>query len=516
MGNPLVLTFDIGTQSARCLLVNQNGEFIDICQSKYDEPYYSRNPGWAEQRPTFYYDKLIEVASELCRKNKESLSDIIAVTLTVIRDTVMCLDENNEPLRDIILWLDKRQAEFNNPFGFVKKTIFKVAGMEDSTKIIYKASVGNWIMQNQPDIWEKTAKYVMLPAYLNFKLTGRLVDSVANMIGHVPFDYKNRRWMTKNALTRCICDVPAQKLCELINSGEIIGTITDEICELTGIPKGLPLISTGSDKGCETLGLSVFKTNQAAISFGTTATIQMTVKKYFEPQKFMPAYPAVPNDMYNPEIQIFRGFWLLSWFIKEFGASECEEAKNLHCLPEKLLDAQLERIPAGCEGLLLQPYWTPGIANPNALGSIIGFSDFHTRYHLYKAIIEGLNFELYSCLKLMEKRSGLKVDEIFIGGGGAKSEAVCQITADMFGLPVKRIQTHEACSIGSSIVAFIAKGVFNNYEDAIKSMVHERDVFLPRNDEHKLYMRLYNDVYSEIYGKMNSLFKKIRKIYKRR
>ncbi|MEG1551519.1 MAG: FGGY family carbohydrate kinase, partial [Oscillospiraceae bacterium] len=77
MGNPLVLTFDIGTQSARCLLVNQNGEFIDICQSKYDEPYYSRNPGWAEQRPTFYYDKLIEVASELCRKNKESLSDII-------------------------------------------------------------------------------------------------------------------------------------------------------------------------------------------------------------------------------------------------------------------------------------------------------------------------------------------------------------------------------------------------------------------------------------------------------
>ncbi|MEG2720037.1 MAG: FGGY-family carbohydrate kinase, partial [Oscillospiraceae bacterium] len=191
-------------------------------------------------------------------------------------------------------------------------------------------------------------------------------------------------------------------------------------------------------------------------------------------------------------------------------------AKNLHCLPEKLLDAQLERIPAGCEGLLLQPYWTPGIANPNALGSIIGFSDFHTRYHLYKAIIEGLNFELYSCLKLMEKRSGLKVDEIFIGGGGAKSEAVCQITADMFGLPVKRIQTHEACSIGSSIVAFIAKGVFNNYEDAIKSMVHERDVFLPRNDEHKLYMRLYNDVYSEIYGKMNSLFKKIRKIYKRR
>lgn len=109
-------------------------------------------------------------------------------------------------------------------------------------------------------------------------MTGELKDSVANMIGHVPFDYKNRRWMKPGALTRCVCNVPSEKLCELVPSGEVIGKITKDASEKTGIPMGLPLIATGSDKGCETIGMSVVKSNRAAISFGTTSTLQMAVK----------------------------------------------------------------------------------------------------------------------------------------------------------------------------------------------------------------------------------------------
>lgn len=516
MENPLVLTFDVGTQSARCLLVNKIGEFEDICQVKYDEPYYSRNPGWAEQRPEFYYDKLCEIAAVLCSRNQEKLGRIIAVTISTIRDTVLCLDEHNEPLRDIILWLDKRKAAYENPFGTLKELMFKLVGMGEAAKIIYRASVGNWIMQNQPEIWEKTAKYVMLPTYLNYKFTGNLVDSIANMIGHIPFDYKNRRWMSENGLTRCICNVPSEKLCKLVPSGAVIGHITEEVSRKTGIPEGLPLIATGSDKGCETLGLSVVNSNQIALSFGTTATIQMAVHKYFEPQKFMPAYPAVDNSMYNPEIEIYRGFWLLSWFIREFGAEERLEAKKRGCSPEKLLDEQIERISPGSDGLLLQPFWTPGVMNPNSLGAVVGFSDFHTRYHFYRSIIEGLDFELYHSLKNMEKRSGLRIDEIFVGGGGAKSDIVCRITADIFGIPVKRIQTHEACSIGASMVAFVAKGTFKDYNEAIRHMVREKDVFEPNPENHRTYMTLYNKAYRKIFGKLNPINKKIMGIYKRR
>lgn len=515
MNEPLVLTSDIGTQSARTLLVDKHGNIIDVCQKKYDEPYYSKNPGWAEQRPDFYFDHLCETAKVICSCNKEKLPDVIAMTITVIRDTVLCLDSDNNPLRDIILWLDKRRADFNDPFPLWKKAAFKLVGMSNATKVIYRASFCNWVEQNEPEIWKKTSKYVMLPTYLNYKLTGKLTDTAANMIGHFPLDYKNREWMGKNGLTRCVCDVPAEKLPELKKTGDIIGTITKEISDLTGIPEGLPLIGTGSDKGCETLGLSVSTPEKAAIAFGTTATIQMAVEKYFEPQKFMPAYPAVPNHLYNPEIQIYRGFWLLSWFVKEFGAEDRLEAEKLGTSPEALLDERIKRIPAGCEGLVLQPYWTAGVINPYSLGSVIGFSDFHTRYHFYRSIIEGLCYELYESLKLMEKRSGNEIKEIYIGGGGAKSDIVCQIAADMFGLPTKRIQTHEACSIGSSMVAFVAKKEFDSYEAAIKSMVHEKDVFLPDEKNHELYMELYNKAYKKIFPKLTGIYRQIIKTYKR-
>lgn len=516
MDAPLVLTFDIGTQSARGLLVAPDGTFEDIYQVKYDEPYYSRNPGWAEQRPDFYYDRICEISKVLCERNAEKMQRIISVTLTVIRDTVLCLDENNVPLRDIILWLDKRQADFNNPFPLYKKLIFKIAGMAEATKILYRATASNWIRQYQPDIWKKTAKYVMLPTYLNYKITGNLVDSEANMIGHIPFEYEKRVWKKDSSLTKCICDVPQEKLCRLVKSGEILGTVTKEFSKQSGVPEGLPLIATGSDKGCETLGLSVTKPTKAAISFGTTATIQMAVKKYFEPQKFMPAYPAVPNDMFNPEIEIYRGFWLVSWFVKEFGAEERQEASVLGCAPEQILDKYIEKLPPGCEGLLLQPYWTPGVINPTSRGAVVGFADYHTHIHFYRAIIEGIAFELYHSLKIMEKRSGLKIEEVYVGGGGARSDIVCQITADVFGLPIKRIQTHEACSVGASMVAFISRGIFKDYDDAISHMVHETSVFLPRPDVHETYMDLYTGAYRKIFGRLEPIYKRIIKITKRR
>lgn len=516
MGEPLVLTFDIGTQSTRAVLVDKHGNIVAVSQKKYAEPYFSKKPGWAEQKPDFYYERMLESGKELCEKNREKLDDVIAVTVTCIRDTLMLLDKENKPVRDIILWLDKRQAKYNDPLPIFKKALFRLVGMQDSIKILYKASYYNWLIQNEPQNIEKTAKAVMLPTYINYKLTGVLKDSAANMIGHIPFDYKKRCWQGKNGLTRCVCDIPEEKLCELVKSGEIIGTLTEEFCEKTGLKKGLPLIATGSDKGCETLGLSVYNPGRAAVSFGTSSTVQMAVPDYFEPQQFMPAYPAVPNDRYNPEIQIYRGFWLVSWFVKEFAAEERAEAKEKGCSPEEILDSRIATLSPGCEGLMLQPYWTPGIIKPNSLGAVIGFSDFHTRYHLYRAIIEGLCLELYHSMAIMQKRSGIKIDEVFVGGGGSRSDVVCHIAADVFGVKVKRIQTHEACSLGSSMVAFVAKGVFPDYETAIESMVHEQDVFEPDTANHDIYMNLYNKVYRNIYDRLEPAYKKILQIYDRR
>ena len=516
MEHPLVLTFDIGTQSARCLLVNETGGFEDMVQQKYETPYVSKQPGWAEQRPDFYFDAIADLSKKLLARNRDKLDRLIAVSLTCIRDTVLCLDSDNRPLRDIILWLDERQADDKGQLPPLKSALFSLVGMGEPARILFRATAANWLMQNEPDLWANTAKYVMLPAYLHYRLTGVLVDSVANMIGHMPFDYKNRRWMKENDLSRCVCNVPQNKLCDLVPSGEAIGPITEEASARTGIPAGLPLIAAGSDKGCETLGLSVVHPDRAAVSFGTTATLQMAVKDYFEPQPFMPAYPAVPNDLYNPEFEVFRGFWMLSWFIEQFGAADRREADKRGISTEQYLDEQIEAIPPGCDGLLLQPFWTPGITNPNARGAIVGFADYHTRYRLYRAMIEGVCLELYHGLSTMEKRSKQAVLALYAGGGGARSNVVCQIAADVFGLPVSRIQTHEASTIGAAMVAFVAQGVFSDYDDAIAHMVQMKETFAPSAENHEVYMNYYKAAYTKLPGRLHPVEKALAAIRNRR
>lgn len=167
--------------------------------------------------------------------------------------------------------------------------------MAPATENIYRASPCNWIAQRQPDIWDKTAQYVMLPTYLNYKMTGVLADSAANMIGHMPFDYKNRRWQGRSALTRCIYSIPQEMLCRLVPSGHTIGHTTAAFAADSGVPEGLPLIATGSDKGCETLGLSVTRPAKAAISLGTTATVQLALDRYVEPSPSCPPTRRFPT-----------------------------------------------------------------------------------------------------------------------------------------------------------------------------------------------------------------------------
>lgn len=515
MNRPLILTYDVGTQSTRAILVDKQGNIVDKEQVKYETPYFRRRPGWAEQKTDFYFEHMCAASKPLMARNADKVQDIIACAVTVIRDTLVFLDEEYKPTRDIIHWLDARKCFFDDPFPLWKEAMFDLVGMGKGARVAYRTSKVNWVRQKQPKIWEKTKKIVCLPAYINYKMTGNLVDTPANTLAHIPMDYKRKTWMTKNALTRCLYDVPQEKLYDLVPSGEVIGYITKQAAELTGAPEGLPLIGTGADKGCETLGLSVASPEKAAISFGTSSTIDMYSENYFEPQQFLPSYPSVINKAWNPEIQVYRGFWMLSWFIKEFGDKDREEAKALGVSPEEVLNRKAAEVPAGCQGLMLQPYWTPDILKPDSYGAIIGFSDYHSRYHVYRAIIEGICLELYMSMKSMERRGNKHIRELFVGGGGSKSDLACQILADTFGLPVKRIHTHEACSIGAAMVAFVAKGEFSDFDDAIKSMVHEKDVFMPDSKNHEVYMNMYNNVYRKIYRNVRPLYAKMNSLKER-
>ena len=242
------------------------------------------------------------------------------------------------------------------------------------------------------------------------RLTGKFADSVASQIGHLPLDYKRRKWKKPNDIQMPVYNVPAEKLVDLVQPGDIIGWVTKKASEETGLPEGLPIIATGSDKSCESLGCGVLSEDVASISLGTAATVQLALKgRYVEPVRFLPAYPSTAKGYYNPEVQIYRGFWMLRWFIENFGKEESLIAEKEGVPTEVVLNRCLKDTPAGCDGLVLQPYWSPLLQYPEARGSVVGFRDYHTKAHLYRAIIEGIGYALRDGLESMEKRSGNRI-----------------------------------------------------------------------------------------------------------
>ncbi len=518
MKEAFVLTFDIGTQSARGAIVSKTGSIVAFEQIVYVKPYLSPEKWWAEQEPNFYYKKICAIAKMLKEKHSESFNSIAAVTITSFRDSVLCLDKDKNPLRNIILWLDKRKSEAvvaKIPFLF--KVLLSIIRLKEIFSSQIRLAPCNWIKENEKDIWEKTDKYVMLPTYINYLLTGNLIDSVANMIGYIPMDYKNRRWnKSGKGVMNYIADIPKKMLVELCEPGDIIGHITQECFEQTGIPVGIPLIATGSDKSCETLGTSVIGDGQLAVSLGTTVTLQVCRDKYFTPAPFTPSYPSVYKKSFNGEIQIQRGYWMLTWFKREFVHRERSIARKQGMSVEALLSKRLFEIPAGCDGLILQPYWGSGVLTPHAKGAIIGFSDIHTKLHVFKSIIEGIGFAMVDGMRILEKRTKIPITSAYLSGGGSQSDEICQIMADIGGVPIHRMQTHEVGAIGSSMVAFVSLGIHPNYEEAIKNMCHITRTFTPNMNDHIFYKKIYKKIYVRVFHKLEPLYKRIMPIMKER
>lgn len=197
---------------------------------------------------------------------------------------------------------------------------------------------------------------------------------------------------------------------------------------------------------------------------------------------------------------------MVSWFREQFALHEQQEAKERGVIAEKVLDEYMEQIQPGSKGLLVQPYWGPGLTTPEARGLMMGFSDMHTRHHMYRAIVEGIDFALLEGLENMERRAGIKVKRIALSGGGSSSDAVCRIAADIFGRDVYRVQTFETSGLGASMACFIALGLFSGREEAVENMVHLKDIFSPDPKNAAIYRELYEKAYVKIYPSVRHIY----------
>lgn len=508
----LILAVDVGTQSIRAALVDLTGTIHRLVKTPI-EPYFSRRPGWAEQEPDYYWQMFCGTTRQLLADEPVRRERIVAVTITTQRLTMVNLDREGQPLRPAIVWLDQRKADIHKVLPGFSMPLLKAGRVYPLVEFATQHCRSNWIQQNEPDIWERTHKFLFLSGYFTYRLTGHYLDSAGNVIGTIPFDVKTSDWAGRFDRKWRMFPMEREKLPDLVRPTDPLGRITAEAAEQTGLPAGLPLIAASNDKACDIIGAGCLTPEDACISFGTTATINTQNQKYVELRTMLPPYPsAVPGEYYT-EVAVVRGLWLVSWFKEEFGLQERLRAAESGQAPEDLLEELVRDVPPGSLGLVCQPYWTPGPdLEPYAKGAVFGFGSVHTRAHLYRAILEGIVFALKDGAGLTEKKNGVPISELRATGGGSRSDSIMQMTADIFDLPVHRPHTPETSVIGAAMDAAVGMGFFPDVALAARVMTRIGETFRPIPANRDLYHELYSQVYAKSYRRLRPLYRAIQEV----
>lgn len=258
----------------------------------------------------------------------------------------------------------------------------------------------------------------------------------------------------------------------LVAPSTVCGAVTARAAEECGVAAGTPVIAAAADKACEVLGAGCTDPAVACLSYGTTATVNVASARYLEASPLVPAYPGAIPQTYDVEVQVFRGYWMVSWFKEQFGVWG---------------DELISAVPPGAMGLMLQPYWSPGLKMPEAKGAILGFGDVHTRAHVYRAILEGIAYALRDGKERIERRSRTRIAALRVCGGGSQSDAALQLTSDIFGLHA-------------------------DFGSAVASMTRTDRTFEPDPQRRDLYDALYSRVYRRMYDRLQPLYAAIREI----
>ncbi|MDI7277551.1 MAG: FGGY family carbohydrate kinase, partial [Anaerolineae bacterium] len=249
MAGDRLLAIDVGTQSVRALLFDPQGNLLARSRVPL-APYLAPQPGWAEQDADYFWSCLCQACQGLWREAGVSKDSLAGVALTTQRATVVNVGRDGRPLRPAISWLDQRRTEGLKPVGGLWGLAFRLTGMSETVASLQAAAEANWIRTHEAAIWAETKKLLLLSGYLTYRLVDRFVDSVGCQVGYIPFDYKGLRWAAAWDWKWQAVPMDRELLPELVPPAGLLGEITRQAAEASGIPEGLPLIAAAADKAC--------------------------------------------------------------------------------------------------------------------------------------------------------------------------------------------------------------------------------------------------------------------------
>lgn len=504
---------DAGTTGATALLVDSVGNVAGSAYREY--PCLYPHPGWVEQDIDIIWQSICEASQELFSESGVSPSDIFSIGISSQRGTFVCLDPSRKPLHRSIVWNDCRATEQAEELSerISPNRYQEITGMPISA--LWAAPKIMWLIENRPNIIRATHKIVNGQEFLLGKFGAKehySDPSSLTLNGMMAIEKLDWSREVVSAIK-----FPQEKLPEMVHPCRREGVVSKDAATQSGFAEGTPICRGGGDQQCAAVGAGVIREGMAEITIGTAAMMVAHVEN-LKPEMRTPAYVgghAIP-DKWDLEGGAFATGACLRWWRDVFGALEQKAANTLGLDVYDLMTMEASKAPPGCKGYLFFPFLngqvTPTYEN-QARGGSIGLTLAHDRATMIRSVLEGTAYELRMVLEALEKVLGRKFDTLRLTGGGAKSTLWCQIQADVFGKAVETLEVSECTALGAAILGAVSAGAFSTLEEAIKTLVHPKQIIEPGLENNEIYNTLFSifeDCYhtlreSNIYSRLAKL-----------
>ncbi len=495
-----ILAHDLGTTGNKANLFDADGTIVTSTFAPYETAY--PHPNWAEQDPADWQKAVFESTRQLLTESGVRPEEIAVVSFSGHMQGALVVDKNGIPLRPAIIWADQRAT---GQADLIRQTcgeaeVYRLTGNRVSAA--YTAAKVLWIKDNQPDIYRRIHKVLQPKDYAAFLLTGVFATDYSDASLTQLLDLENRCWADK------ILDamgLAPELLPKLYPSATVIGGVTPETAEAMGVRPGTPVVIGGGDGACATVGAGSVDEGDVYNYVGSSSWVGLsTGRPVLDPDQRTFNLVHLDPNLYCAIGTTQAAGGAYDWLERLLRDEAQTSAQH------QLLDEAASTIPPGASGLLFLPYLLGERSphwNPLARAAFVGLAMPHGRAELARVVLEGVAFNLRHILDILQGQ-GVQVEAMRLIGGGSQSALWRQILADVYNLPILRLNLSAgATALGAAIAGGVGVGLYPNYKVA-RDLIPVTEAEKPNPDTRARYETLY-ELFKESYKVLEPIYEKL-------
>lgn len=467
-----VMALDAGTTSNRCILFNEKGEVVSMAQKEFNQ--YFPKPGWVEHNANEIWSSMLGVCVEAMQKVNVFAEDIAAIGITNQRETAIVWDkETGEPVYNAIVWQCRRTSEYCDELkakGLTEKFRLKTGLVIDA---YFSATKVKWILDNVPGAREKAEAGKLLFGTVETWLIWKLTKGAV----HVTDCSNASRTLMFNITELCWDDeilaelnIPKAMLPEVKPSSCIYGE-TDK--SFFGAP--IKIAGAAGDQQAALFGQTCFNPGEAKNTYGTGCFLLMNTgeKPVFSNNGLVTtiAWGLDGRINYALEGSIFVAGAAIQWLRDELRV--IESSADSEYMAKKVKDTNGCYVVPAFTGLGA-PHW-----DQYARGTIVGMTRGVNKYHIIRATLESIAYQVHDVIEAMKADSGMELSSLRVDGGASANNFLMQTQADVIGAPVNRPVCIETTAMGAAYLAGLAVGYWKSKEEVYRNSAIDY-AFMPK------------------------------------